>query len=123
MAGGSNSSLICVQRIDDVVAGRVTNPATGTVIGAEYAGLDATVVNGETTAHETVHFWVHTGGVDSNGHCSQVSYRSSTLNCLMHQPYRGAGLADGVVDLHYAQHGADSEYMTVRRTSDPVPQQ
>jgi hypothetical protein len=123
VSGGSNDSFIFVQRIEDIVAGRVSNPATGALIGAAYASLDPVVVNGETTAHETVHFWVHSGGSDGNGHCLQVNYSNAALNCLMHEPYTGAGLADGIVDLHYAQHGADSEYMTVRRATDPVPQQ
>jgi hypothetical protein len=53
----------------------------------------------------------------------EVTYRDPQLNCLMHEPYSGPGLADGIVDLHYIQHGADSEYMTIRRAADPVPQQ
>jgi hypothetical protein len=91
-------------------------------MGTEYIGFDPLVINGETTAHETVHFWVHTGGPKNDGHCLDVSYRNSQLNCLMHKDYQGPGHADGIVDLHYLQHGADSEYMTVRRAADPIPQ-
>jgi hypothetical protein len=123
VGGGTNNSFILVKRIEDLVAGSVVSP-TGAPIGPEYSGLDPIVVNGEVTAHETVHFWVHQpAGSDGHGHCLEVSYRDPNLNCLMHEPYSGAGLADGLVDLHYLQHGADSEYMTIRRAADPVPQQ
>jgi len=123
VSGGSNNSFIFSSRIEDLAAGRVAT-ARGTVVGAEYNGSDPVVINGEVTVHETVHFWVHEpAGHDQHGHCLGLSYRNPQLNCLMHEPYTGAGLADGIVDLHYAQHGADSEYMTVRRAADPVPQQ
>jgi hypothetical protein len=115
VTGGSNHSFVFVQRIEDLAAARL-----GTV-GAEYGGLSSVVINAETTTHETVHLWVHDRGADGSGHCVEVAYRSG-LNCLMHTPYIGPGLADGLVELHYVQHGADSEYMTVRRALDPVPQ-
>lgn len=114
--GGSNSTFILIQRIEDIASGRLAP------VGAEYQNLPPAVINGETTTHETVHFWVHAGGADGAGHCVEVAYQG-TLNCLMHTPYAGPGLADGAVDLHYAQHGADSEYMTIRRAADPVPLQ
>jgi hypothetical protein len=122
VGGNANDSLIFDKRIQDLASGQVFTP-TGLLMGSDYIGLDPFVINGETTAHETVHFWVHAGGVDNQGHCSEVSYRDPQLNCLMHTDYHGAGHADGIVDLHYLLNGADSEYMTVRRASDPVPQQ
>ena len=121
--GGTNFSYVWDQRIQDLTAGSAISPA-GILMGREYAGLDPSRVNGETTAHETVHFWVHDPlGADGHGHCLQTSWRNPQLNCLMHEPYPGPGLDDGLVDVHYAFNGADSEYMTIRRAVDPVPQE
>jgi hypothetical protein len=116
VAGGTNFSLIFAQTIADLTAGAI--PQFRTV----YTQLNPFLLNGETTAHETVHFWVHAGGADGSGHCAQSSY-NGPFNCLMHTPYVGPELADGVVDMHYIAHGADSEYMFIRRAPDPVPQQ
>src|SRR5439155_21314716 len=107
----------------DLVAGNVPDPRGGGPFGPQYIGLPQSAVIGETTAHETVHFWVPRGGVDGHGHCAAERWEHDSLNCLMHTPYIGLGLADGLVDLHYENNGADSEYMTVRQASDPVPQQ
>jgi len=121
--GGTHFSYVLDQRIADVTTGTAVGP-DGDVMGREYSGLDPAVVNGEVTAHETVHFWVHDPtGADGHGHCLQTSWSNPQLNCLMHEPYAGFGLGDGLVDLHYAANGADSEYMTIRRAVDPVPQQ
>jgi hypothetical protein len=122
VSGGVNFSLLCIGRIEDLVGGNVHDP-NGGLVGQEYVGLLATAVNGETTAHETVHFWVHAGGADGNGHCVAERWQHDGLNCLLHRPYAGPGLADGLVELHYEDHGNDSEYMTIRRAADPVPQQ
>jgi hypothetical protein len=65
---------------------------------------------------------VHTGRVDF-GHCNFQRWEHDGLNCLMHTPYAGPGLADGLVHLHYESNGADSEYSDVRRAADPVSQQ
>lgn len=120
--GGMHYSLICTGRIEDLAAGKVHDP-NGNLVGQEYVGLVPTIVEAETTAHETVHFWVHSGGVDGSGHCTAQRWQHDGLNCLLHRPYAGPGLADGLVELHYENHGSDSEYMTVRRAADPVPQQ
>lgn len=124
VGGGSNYSLILAQRIADLTAGTVVD-ATGNHVGTEYAGLSYFRAEGEVAAHETVHFWVHSGGADSNGHCAFERYQHDGLNCLMHTPYRGIGLADGIVDLHYERTGTtvDSEYETIRTAAEPVPQQ
>jgi hypothetical protein len=122
VSGGVNFSLLCIGRIEDLVVGNVHDPV-GNLVGHEYVGLLGAVVKGETTAHETVHFWVHAGGVDGSGHCLAERWQHDGLNCLLHRPYAGSGIADGLVDLHYENHGNDSEYMTVRRAADPVPQQ
>jgi hypothetical protein len=118
---GVNYSLICTGRIENLATGNV-HDRNGNPVGTEYNGLLPSIVEGETTAHETVHFWVHSGGVDGNGHCLAERWQHDGLNCLLHRPYAGPGLADGLVELHYENHGSDSEYMTVRRAADPVPQ-
>jgi hypothetical protein len=123
IVGGSvHSSVINVQRIADLSAGTVRDPQQQNLIGTEYRNLPALTINGETTAHETVHFWVHSGGSDGVGHCVHDRWQRDGLNCLMHEPYRGPGLADGLVHLHYENHGGDSEYMSIRWAPDPVPQ-
>ena len=123
VSAGSNDSLIFSGRIENIAAGHAASPG-GFAIAPQYIGFDPVVINGEITAHETVHFWVHQpSGDDGMGHCLQSSYRNPQLNCLMHEPSSDTGLADGIVDLHYLQHGADSEYMSVRRAADPAPQQ
>lgn len=121
VGGGVHGSVINVKRIADLAAGTVRDPQ-GNPLGSEYRGLPAITLNGETTAHETVHFWVHMGGSDGLGHCMRQRWQHDHLNCLLHEPYRGTGLADGLVDLHYENHGGDSEYMLIRWAPDPVPQ-
>jgi hypothetical protein len=116
---GSNWSTLFAQTVADLTQGTVFAP-NGARVGAEYQGRRTGVVLAETTAHETTHFWVWSGG-DGQGHCSRLRWRHD-VECLMHRPYSGAGLDDGIVDLHYEDHGNDSEYMTVRRAADPVPQ-
>jgi len=123
VGGGSNYSLILVQRVADITAGRIPDPlAPSGLAGQEYLNLFAPRVEGEVTAHETVHFWVHTGGSDGHGHCAHQRWQHDGLNCLMHVPYAGPGLGDGLVDLHYENHGGNSEYITVRQAADPVSQ-
>jgi hypothetical protein len=121
VSSNTNWSFINAQRIDDLSRAPIFDLATRTRIGTEYTGANATILNGETTAHETIHFWVHAGGVDQAGHCMEQSHNNGNLNCLMHRPYRGPGHDDALVDLHYLQHGGNSEYMTIRRAADPVP--
>jgi hypothetical protein len=58
VTGGINHSLICTGRIEDLAAGNV-HDRNGNPVGTEYSGLLPSIVEGETTAHETVHFWVH----------------------------------------------------------------
>jgi hypothetical protein len=127
---GTNFSFILAQRIEELTSTLLPDRnVPGLFVGREYFGLSAFLVNSEVTAHETVHLWVHSGASDAKGHCIQERWQHTTprLNCLMHKPYGlnndNAGLADGIVDLHYENHGADSEYMTIRRAADPVPLQ
>jgi len=121
-----NFSYIFDQRIRDLAAGVVADSIAGCpAVGGEYLNAPAFRINGEVTAHETVHFWVHTArepDMDSEGHCVRNRYVDDT-NCLMHRPYAGPELYDGQVLLHYDMNGAHSEYMWVRRDPDPVPQQ
>ncbi|MDP9194480.1 MAG: hypothetical protein M3P06_22500 [Acidobacteriota bacterium] len=125
VGGQSNFSYIFDQRIRDVAAGAVADPNPGCApVGAEYLNAPAFTLNGETTAHETVHLWIRTArqpGLDGQGHCSRPRYADAT-NCLLHTPYAGPELYDGQVLLHYDM-SAHSEYMWVRRDPDPVPQQ
>lgn len=126
VGGESNYSYIFDQRIQDVAAGAVTDSIAGCPpVGVEYLNAPVFTLNGETTAHETVHFWIRTArqpDMDGQGHCSRPRYLDAT-NCLMHTPYAGPELYDGQVLLHYDMNGAHSEYMWVRRDPDPVPQQ
>lgn len=126
VAAGGNYSFIFDQRIQDLAAGIVVDPTTGCPpVGLEYKNAPASVVNGEVTAHEAVHFWVRTArlpGMDAEGHCTKSHY-TGAANCLMHEPYAGPELFDGQVLLHYDMNGAHSEYMFIRRDPDPVPQQ
>jgi hypothetical protein len=124
VSGGSNHSYVLVKRIEDLVAGVVPDRICGRRVGQEYFNAPAFIVNGEVTAHETAHWWVHSARVssmDAQGHCIHTRYLDSK-ECLMHRPYAGPGLYDGEVLLHYEVNGADSEYMWVRRDPDPVPQ-
>jgi len=119
----SNYSLILAGRIEDLVAGGVID-VNGNTVGAEYAGLSAVQAAGEIAAHETVHLWVRSGGADGSGHCTQERYQHDGLSCLMHVPYAGPGLADGLVALHYesVRGVVDSEYDDVRTALEPVSQ-
>jgi hypothetical protein len=126
VGGGGNYSYIFDQRIQDLTTGVVMDPAAGCPpVAAYYRNAPTSTVNGETTAHETVHLWVRTmrqPDLDLQGHCSKHRYVDA-MNCLMHTPYAGPGLSDGQVLLHYDTNGAHSEYMWIRRDPDPVPQQ
>jgi hypothetical protein len=122
---GSELSMILVQRMQDVIAGTVIDPACHNRMGAEYFAAPLVRVNGEVTAHETTHLWshsVHLPSVDGNGHCLRERYQHDGLECLMHAAYAGGGLFDGLVALHYESVN-DSEYMWVRREREPVPLQ
>jgi hypothetical protein len=121
VGGGIHYSAINVQRITDLAAG-IVRDRNGKRVGPQYRDLPAVTLNGETTAHETAHFWVPRGGSDGHGHCIHTRWQRDGLNCLMHEEYTGRGLADGLVDLHYENHGGDSEYMKIRWAPDPVPQ-
>lgn len=127
VGGGGNFSYILVGRIEAVIAGTAVDPKTGCPsMGSEYANAPFANVNGEVTAHETTHLWVRTQRfptMDDQGHCTQERYQHDGLQCLMHKPYAGPGLFDGLVSLHYeGVHGDDSEYMWIRKEMDPVPQ-
>ena len=126
VGGESNFSYIFDKRIQDVAAGVVADPIPGcSPVGAGYLNASVFRLSGETTAHETVHFWVRTQrqpDLDNEGHCTKPRYVDAT-NCLMHIPYDGPETSDGQVLLHYDMNGAHSEYMWVRRDPDPVPQQ
>jgi hypothetical protein len=124
VAGGSNASVIFGGRIDELSVGPVIAP-NGAAMGREYQGKNAAIVNSRTTAHETVHFWIHDQrpGTDTQGHCQQVQY-DNTLTCLLHRAAGATGLDDPAAHLHYVQLGSstDSEYMIIRQAVDPVDQ-
>lgn len=126
VGGQTNFSYIFDYRIQELAAGAVADPHPGCPpVGAEYLNAPTFTLNGETTAHETVHFWVRSArepDMDGQGHCPRSRYIDTT-NCLMHTPYAGPELYDGQVLLHYDTHGTHSEYMWIRRDPDPVPLQ
>jgi len=124
VAGGGSASLVFAGRIDQVSVGPVIAP-NGAAMGREYQGRNAAIVNSRTTAHETVHFWVHAlrSGTDEQGHCLQVQY-DNALTCLLHRAAGATGLDDPTAHLHYVHSGSstDSEYMIIRQAADPVDQ-
>jgi hypothetical protein len=126
VGGGGNYSYILSKRIEDVATGQAADPIPGCPpVGGEYLSAPVSRINGEVTAHETIHFWVRSArqpDMDVEGHCMMNRYTDAT-RCLMHTPYAGPELYDGQVLLHYEMHGAHSEYMWIRRDPDPVPQQ
>lgn len=87
--------------------------------------------NGEVTAHELAHQWqVNPPGVGAGGHCDQFRWDSTGLYCSMHPDYGFASTScrgtcpefyDGQVGFHYVSAN-DSEYLTIRRRPEPVPQ-
>ena len=91
-------------------------------------GLSAWTVNGENAVHEFAHGW----GVNANysgGHCNANMALNSGLYCTLNvllangqvQPADAAQLNDGVVGFHWLST-SDSEYESIRRRIDPVPQ-
>jgi hypothetical protein len=76
-------------------------------------------VNAENVVHELAHTWgvnylVHPP--DNIGHCSHNA-TGGTLACTMNA---ASNRGDGNVGFHWATD-ADSEYITMRRKSEPLP--
>jgi len=94
--------------------------------------LDPEIVAYENTAHELTHQWrVNTSpvppGGEGLGHCNENSFDNPRMLCHMHVDWDDARhnieRGDGVMTLHYVKRGTvvDSEYLTVRRASEPMP--
>lgn len=85
--------------------------------GTAVTGFDAWIVNGENVVHELAHvFNVNAFGAE-RWHCSADMATDSTKSCTMN---RDTNRGDGVVGFHWISD-TDSEYMTIRRTFEPVP--
>lgn len=84
--------------------------------------LDSLMVVGENVVHELAHTW----GVnydyhdpESFGHCTQVMALHPTKACnLSRSSLPEAG--DGITGFHWLSD-SDSEYMTIRRRTEPLP--
>lgn len=99
------------------------------------SGLNAYIATYETVAHELAHQWrvnqPNTSGM-TWGHCSANAYSNDGTWCRMHEPWvyndpaasmHNPERADGKIEFHYTGSGAtaDSEYLTIRRAAEPVP--
>ena len=89
-------------------------------------------VQREVVVHEMTHQW-HvnpTAPANSLGHCPHERYQKDGKYCLMHTPYynhaHNSELGDDEVSLHYevspSNNSFDSEYLTIRRASEPLYQ-
>ncbi len=87
----------------------------------------------EVVVHEVVHQWgVNPPPSSANvnvGHCLEQRYQHDGKYCLMHMPYHDAAhnseFSDGLVALHYRRQNnmVDSEHITIRHATEPVPTQ
>lgn len=84
--------------------------------------------NGEITAHELAHQWKVNPQppYPVGGHCDKDMYNAAQLKCSMNSEVDTTSqYHDGIVEFHYTGSDAsvDSEYITIRRKAEPVPQQ
>jgi hypothetical protein len=88
--------------------------------------FDKWTVNGENVVHELAHtfrvnYTVHDPADTIPGHCDRNMASNAALFCTMsHGSYENGQNGDGVVGFHYSSDD-DSEYMTIRRNTEPVP--
>jgi len=123
---GNNVSWIYERRIEDAAQPVTEAPCNGAMLPT--AARIPQMVSGATVAHELTHQWrVNHQTASSGGHCSAQSYLGNGDICLMSADFPGGASANqidlGLLTLHYLNHGLDSEYITIRTTSEPVPQQ
>jgi hypothetical protein len=90
-------------------------------------------LSGEAFVHELAHEWHVNSGTNTGGHCDallgepQPMY-NRTMKCVMTSYMYGDPLdgerSDGITAFHYIRVGErrDSEYVTIRRRPEPVPQ-
>lgn len=84
------------------------------------SGNNADITSGEVLVHELAHQWKVNSGYPQN-ECTRQSYDNPSLFCQMNSPGVSAEYDDGHIAFHY--NGAtDSEYMTIRRVTEPRPQ-
>ena len=114
-----NRSWIWIGRIETAV----TEP------NQNVFSLNATNVNREVVPHELGHQW-KVNVASGDGHCLSNAYTNDGTFCGMHRSFNlrahNPELGDGVFLFHYDKPRtgpADSEYLTIRRRPEPVPQQ
>ena len=95
-------------------------------------GGSAWTANAELTAHELAHLW-RVNPPDPPGHCgSRQRYLEDGKFCTMHSPYQDAACGgsasalcrefyDGTVMFHF-DTSEDSEYFTIRKLIEPLPE-
>jgi hypothetical protein len=124
VSGGGNVSWIWVRRIEDSNLAITEAPCVGFLLSTR--GRVLSLVNGLTMAHELTHQWSVNVATDPTGHCHEQSYLMNGDVCLMNAAYLASAQANqidaGRVSLHYLNHGADSEYLTIRNQTEPIPQ-
>ena len=92
-------------------------------------GLDPFVAIYENVAHELAHQWRVNAPSE---HCAANAYSGDGTFCRMHEVWDWTDFrlsahnperADGKIEFHYTGSGptADSEYLTIRRAAEPVP--
>jgi hypothetical protein len=90
-------------------------------------------LSGEAFVHELAHQWRVNAGTNTGGHCDallgktqQVYNRPAkcTMTSYMYGDPLDSERTDGHVAFHYTRVGEhrDSEYLTIRRRAEPVPQ-
>jgi hypothetical protein len=111
---GTSASYIWRLSIDDA-----TQPNSRFLVKR----LDPEIVAAETVVHELAHQWA-VNATSTGGHCNKTFYNDPTKYCTMNSGQNNPQLGDGVVRFHYVGTSpatADSEYMDMRRASEPKP--
>jgi hypothetical protein len=93
-------------------------------------GRNVASINALSTTHELTHQWgVNRTGTHIGGHCSEMAYAGGGDVCLMNGTFFASApatqLDQGKATLHYisSSSGVDSELVTIRQQSEPIPQQ
>lgn len=88
------------------------------------SGHDPELTSGEVLVHELAHQWKVNSTYPDN-ECTHDSYDNPALFCQSNGPQNSGQYDDGHVAFHYigtSPATADSEYMTIRKASEPRPQ-
>lgn len=117
----------------------VVDDFNDTWVFVQEGGMSNGNYRGEATLHELTHQWrvnpvnVKTlGGSDPGGHCDwalgkeqHIHNRPQLLCTMSANVYASPEASDGVVGFHYLKQSGkptDSEFLRIRRRSEPVPQ-